>query len=125
MALREEVVTKADQSKRLPLVYIAGPYTNPDPVENTHRAIRAGLKLYDTEKAVPFIPHLTLLAHMVDPRPVDYWYRLDLDQLRHCDALWRLPGASTGADAEVGHAVVWDIPVFHHIAQVIEWTSVR
>lgn len=27
---------------RKPLVYVAGPYTNPDPVENTHTAIQVG-----------------------------------------------------------------------------------
>lgn len=48
-------------SKRLPIVYIAGPYTNPDPVANTHNAIKIADQLYVDGVCVPIIPHLTLL----------------------------------------------------------------
>lgn len=99
-------------TERKPLVYIAGPYTNPDPVENTHRAIKAGMEVWEWGLAVPIIPHLSLLAHVVQPRGVDYWYDLDLAQLDHCDALVRLPGESTGADREVEHAKARGIPCF-------------
>lgn len=97
---------------RKPLVYLAAAYSHPDPVENTHSAIRAGLNLYDTGLCGVIIPHVTLAAHLVAPRPVDYWYRFDLDQLAACDALLRLPGDSTGADKEVAYATEHGIPVF-------------
>ena len=84
-----------------PMLYMAGPYTHPDPVENTHRAARAGTIVYERTEWVPFIPHLSLLWHMVTPRDPDYWYQLDLHQMGHCDAIVRLPGASTGADLEM------------------------
>lgn len=109
------------KSERLPLVYIAGPYTNPDPVENTRNAIKAGMRLYDSGWGVPLIPHLSLLAHIVDPREVDYWYELDLAQLDHCSAVWRIPGASTGADKEVAHAEAAGIPVFTSWATLRPW----
>ena len=84
------------------MLYFAGPYTNPDPVENTHRVVKAALATYeDMPEWVPFIPHLSLLAHIVVPRDCDYWYDLDIEQMRHCDAIVRLPGASTGADREM------------------------
>ena len=95
-----------------PLVYIAGPYTNPDPVENTHRAITEGLAIRDTYDVGVIIPHVTLAAHLVSPRDLDYWYAFDLDQLSHCDALYRLPGASSGADKEVDYAKGLGMPVF-------------
>lgn len=84
-----------------PLVYVAGPYSTGDPVVNTQRAVRAGLELFDFCDVVPIIPHLTMLAHLIEPRDIDYWYAFDLAQLEHCDALLRLSGVSTGADREV------------------------
>jgi len=95
-----------------PMVYVAAPYTRPDPVENTHRAIREGMALWETGKVAIIIPHLSLAAHLVQPRGVDYWYELDIDQLAHCQALWRLDGESSGADKEVLYARHADIPVF-------------
>ena len=83
------------------MLYIAGPYTHPDPVVNTHKAARVGTIVYEQTEWVPFVPHLSLLWHMVTPRPERHWYELDLDQMAHCDAIVRLPGASTGADREV------------------------
>ena len=58
-----------------PLVYVAGPYTNPDPVWNTHTTVREAEKI----EALG----------------------CDVDVMHRCDAVVRLPGASTGADAEV------------------------
>lgn len=94
----------------LPLVYIAGPYTNPDPVSNTRAAIRAGDDLLDV--CVPVVPHLSLLWHLVCPHDIEHWYEYDLAILARCDALLRLPGASSGADNEVAFAVENRLPVF-------------
>jgi hypothetical protein len=95
-----------------PLVYIAGPYTHPDPVENTRRAIERGMSIYDAGLAVVEIPHLTMLVHFLEPRPIEFWYAFDIDKLAHCHALYRLPGASSGADKEVAEAHALDMPVF-------------
>jgi hypothetical protein len=110
-------------SDKQPLIYVAGPYQKPDPVVNTRRAIQAGMELYDSGLVVPLIPHLSLLAHLVDPRPVEMWYALDLRQLEHCDALLRLPGESTGADVEVDHAGQIGIPSFMSTPAVIAWAQ--
>jgi hypothetical protein len=95
-----------------PLVYIAAPYTNPDPVENTHQVIWLASRLVDDGRVTPVVPHLSLLWHLVSPRPVEFWYAYDLELLAHCDAVLRRPGASTGADAEVDAADRAGIPVF-------------
>lgn len=87
-----------------PLVYICGPYTHPDPVVNTRNAVEAGMRVWDEGLGVPLIPHLSMLTHLIDPRPVETWYQLDLRLLDHCGALWRLPGESAGADREVAYA---------------------
>lgn len=95
-----------------PLVYVAGPYAEPDPVSNTREAIRVGMHLHEATGAEVIIPHLSLLAHMLNPRPADYWYRFGRGLVEHCDALYRLDGYSLGSDIEVDHAIKLDIPVF-------------
>ena len=86
------------------LLYVAGPYTKPDPIINIHGAILVGMDLYERSLFVPHIPHLTMLMHLVTPRPIDYWYDLDAQMLTRCDAFVRLPGESVGADDEEGLA---------------------
>ncbi len=98
---------------RKPLIYIAGPYTHPDPVANTRRAIAVGMSLFDRGRCAPLIPHLSLLAELVDPHPYEDWLRLDRDHLARCDAVYRLRGDSAGADSEVALAGQLDIPVFY------------
>lgn len=84
-----------------PLVYIAGPYSHPDPVANTRRAIHHGMHIRDGCGVDVIIPHLSLLAHMLNPQSTDYWYRYGLDLVEHCHGLYRLTGDSIGADLEV------------------------
>src|SRR5580704_17897169 len=40
-----------------PLVYLAAPYSVPDPVTNTHRVIRQATELIDAGCVTPFVPH--------------------------------------------------------------------
>lgn len=96
---------------RRPWVYVAGPYTKPDPVENTRNALLVGERLY-AAGLMPIVPHMSLLAQIVTPHPVDYWYEFDLHLLARCDMLLRLPGESVGADREVDFAVERGLIVF-------------
>lgn len=84
-----------------PLLYMAGPYTNPDPVANTHAVCKAAMHVYEQTQWCPVVPHLSLLWHAVTPRHEVHWYEYDLHLLRKCDAIVRLPGASVGADNEI------------------------
>lgn len=104
-----------------PVVYLAGPYSNPDPVENMHRAIKIADGLLDV--CVPLIPHLTGTWHMVSPKPYETWLELDLAHMEKCDAVYRFPGASSGADAEVEHANGLNMPVFFDEASLREWIA--
>jgi hypothetical protein len=106
---------------RKPFVYVAGPYTRPDPVRNTHDAIHAGQRVYDAG-GFPYVPHLTLLWHAIIPNDdVTYWYDFDLNAIDHADALLRLPGDSTGADNEVNYAEQLGVPVFHDEDVLLDW----
>lgn len=104
---------------RRELVYIAGPYSKPDPCANTHQAIIVATRLSDL--CTPLVPHLSHFWHTVIPMPYSFWTGLDLDYLRRCDALLRLPGESPGADAEVEAALEWGIPVFTDERELRQW----
>lgn len=109
----------------LPLVYVAAPYTRPDPVENTHRLILAVSRMADEGLVTPFAPHLTLLWHLVVPRPLEFWYSYDVAVLARCDAVLRMPGESTGADREVAFAESRNIPVFLQLESLYSWARER
>lgn len=109
-----------------PLIYIAGPYTKPDPVENVRNAIGWGEEIENHGCAV-FIPHLSMLWHLVSPQDIDRWYARDLDIIDHCTALFRFPGESVGADREVEHAIKLGLPVFdaHRDGRQDAWRQLR
>jgi hypothetical protein len=46
------------------------------------------------------------------------WLTMDLEMVRRCDAVLRLPGESSGADGETAHADSLGIPVFHSLADL-------
>lgn len=95
-------------------IYVAGPYSQGDPVLNTRKAIEAGERLIALG-FVPFIPHVTLLWHLVSPHDIDFWYNYDNEWIKKCDALLRLPGDSKGADAEVNLAFALGLHVYFSI----------
>jgi len=103
------------------LVYIAGPYTKPDPCENTKNAVDAANRLLDV--CAPFIPHLSHFWHTMAPKPYPLWLSLDLEYLARCDALLRLPGDSSGADGEVEFAEANGIPVFYDEDALRAWLT--
>lgn len=97
-------------------VYVAGPYTHPDPVVNTRAAIDAAEVLL-AAGYVAIVPHLSLFQHLVHPHDIDYWYDLDLRLMRRCDTMLRLPGPSLGADNEAAFAESIPIPVVFATAE--------
>jgi nucleoside 2-deoxyribosyltransferase len=106
------------------IIYIAAPYTKPDPVWNTHKAVQIAEKVYDAG-FIPFIPHLTLLWHIINPKPEKFWYEYDLHILKRCDGLLRVDGYSVGADGEVEFCKENNIPVFYAIEEIIEYFKIK
>lgn len=94
-----------------PLLYVAGPYTRPDPVVNTNAACKVGMIIYEFTDWCPVIPHLSMLWHAITPRAVDHWYQYDLHVLAGCHSVVRLPGESSGADREMEKAAGWGMTV--------------
>ena len=99
-------------------VYVAGPYTNPDPIINTRNAITAGEELSQAG-FIPYIPHLDYSWHLVFPHEPDFWYDYSMEWLRKCDCVLRLEGESYGADNEVIFAQSLRIPVYLSIKELI------
>jgi hypothetical protein len=100
-------------------VYVAGPISS-DPLGNTHLALRVGAELMRVGFH-PFIPHLSVLWQMVEPRPYEEWMKWDFAWIKRCDALLRLYGESPGADREVAFAKEQGIPVFYSMADLLAW----
>jgi len=105
-------------------IYIAGPYSSPDPggkLANTNAAIDAGITLLKAGHA-PFIPHL---SHFVDRRArargirIDYedWMALCFAHLEHCEALLLL-ASSPGADRELKFAEAHGLRIYHSLEAV-------
>lgn len=113
--------TRPDYNK--PVVYVAGPYSNPDPVENVHNAIGVADRLLEGGVVTPMLPHLTHTWHLVRPRPYEEWLALDLELMARCDAVFRFPGASSGADGEVAEAERLGIPVFYSVGDLYAWAG--
>lgn len=103
------------------MVYIAGPYTKPDPCENTHKAIALGNEVW-AAGYVPVVPHLTMFWHTITPKPYGAWLAYDLEIMRRCDAVLRMPGESSGADAEVDEAQRLGIPVRFSVG-ALQWLT--
>lgn len=102
-----------------PMVYLAAPYTNPDPIVNTHETIKVATLLVEDGRVTPIVPHLSLLWHLVTPRPIEFWYAYDLEVIARCDFVLRLAGISTGADAEVKEAERLGIAVFYDVHELL------
>ena len=101
-------------------VYVAGPYTVPDKVQNARIAIMAGNSLAELG-FLPFIPHLNLLWELVCPQKYRFWLDYDFHWLVCCDAMLLLPGESKGAEEEVAVAKDHNIPVFGSISDLVDW----
>src|SRR5574340_777736 len=98
-------------------IYIAGPYSKGDVAENVRLACEAATRLAALGHT-PFVPHLTHFWHMLFPHPYEFWLQQDAEWLKVCEAVLRLPGESSGADAEVKMAKELGLPVYLDIYQI-------
>jgi hypothetical protein len=97
--------------KTKPLIYVAGPYSHPDPILNVRRAIQVG-NWIESLGGLPYIPHLSMFQHLCAPRNYEQWIQLGLAWVQRCDAFIRIPGGSRGADREEALAFELKIPSF-------------
>ena len=93
-------------------VYVAGPYTKGNMINNINTAISIGDYLLSLG-FIPFIPHLTGFWDLIYSHDYEIWLEYDLEWLRECDAVFRTSGESVGADREIEIAMYLGIPVFY------------
>lgn len=101
-------------------VYVAGPLTKGDYIGNIRNACQFADALM-AHGFWPFVPHLSALWDLVSPHGYEDWMALDFAWLKKCDAVFRFPGESPGADREVKLANELGIPVFTSMAAILGW----
>ncbi len=103
-------------------VYIAGPYTVGDVARNVAAAVAVADWMLG-RGIVPYVPHLTHFWHMLHPQQYETWIAFDLAWLRQCEAVYRMPGESAGADREVAAALCARLPIFYSEARLLNWAN--
>ena len=98
-------------------IYLAGPYTKPNPEVNLDITLKIADKLLDLGFA-PFVPHLYYFWDKKYPRDYNFWLEFDKQFLSVCDAVLRLPGESYGSDKEEALAKELGIPVYLSIEEL-------
>jgi len=98
-------------------VYIASPYTKGDVAVNVRVQLEMANTLMDLGFA-PFAPLYSHFQHMAFPRPYEDWIKIDLEWVKVCNCVLRLPGESAGADGEVFYAEQREIPVFYSLEEL-------
>jgi hypothetical protein len=117
MAMRE---TQESLNKK---IFIASPYSIGNQEGNVLVSMRAANRILE-EGLIPFVPLLSHYWHIQFPKEYEEWCRYDLEWLKSCDALLRLPGVSKGADNEVFTARELGIPVFVSMEELFEYYGV-
>ena len=105
-----------------PWIYVAGPYSLGDPVQNTRRALWVADQLAGMG-VVPIVPHLSLTWDLVFPKPPSFWYAYTLELLKRCDAIYRVPGKSRGADDEMAYAEQAGKVLITDEAELFKWAT--
>ena len=96
------------------LVYVSGPISI-GPIEHN---LREALEIGEFIRALghgAIVPHLDILWQFVNPHTWEENLAHDEIILSRCDALYRVPGLSEGADREVRYAEKLPIPVYHYM----------
>lgn len=105
----------------IPLIYIAGPFRGPTPLDvrrNVEAARDLGLRVAQCG-GYPMIPH-TMTAEFDKQLTDEFWLDGTMEMLKRCDAIclhyrWR---QSTGACTEAAWAYDHDLPVFFGIEPI-------
>jgi nucleoside 2-deoxyribosyltransferase len=105
---------------RVPLIYVSGPLTTGHTPTNIRNALETAYMLMTSGYSV-IVPHeKALLMEALYPMSYVEWLRYDFKCLLACDAVYRMPGASRGADLEVRFAKARGIPVFTTLAELAQ-----
>jgi hypothetical protein len=102
-------------------VYIASPYTHGDVAQNVHNSFLVASQIRRIDGVMPIAPLRAHFEHLCYPQQYETWMAEDHEYIKISDALFRLPGHSSGASREVKWADELNIPIFHKWADLFEW----
>lgn len=103
-----------------PLIYLSGPITTGGNVPvNVREGILAAQILRKRGYAV-ICPHERIVTEMLDPHDYEWWMDNDFNEIRVCDAVFRMsdngvPRPSKGGDREVEFARSLAIPIYYSV----------
>jgi hypothetical protein len=103
-------------------VYLSSPYTVGNAGTNVKKHLDCTHLLIDCG-FIPFAPLLTHFLHMNRPRHYEEWMQYDLEWVKACDALLRMPGESNGADRETFLARDIGLHTFSDLGHLINWVK--
>ena len=111
-------------------IYIAGPYSKPDPVSNTTIACGRYVSLRrNIPEGLIICPHWSMVQALIRPMPHEYWMKHDFALIRALalsgipGCISRMPGESAGADMETKLAKELDLSVFTDLGSVYLWAN--
>lgn len=108
-----------------PLIYVAGPYTDPDPWEAEQNVRRAEAVGYEVAKlgAWPVIPHSNTRPCFGSAYTPRMAYAATLQMMRRCDGVFMMRDwkRSTGATDERAEALRLRMPVFYELRWLELW----
>lgn len=123
----DEVLSPRPREPRIPLVYIAGPYTAPDALGVELNVRAAELVAYSVARlgAMPVCPH-TNLRYMASDL-AEFLYPATLEMMRRCDAVLLIEGwkRSRGAIGEHREAIRLGLPTFDTLDGLRGWLGGR
>lgn len=102
-------------------VYVAGPV---GPMEGRAERVVAAITVGEQISAIglsPFVPHLYFFWDSRHRHDYEFWMTHCITWVRQCEALFRMPGASPGADREEALAVSLGLPVFRDLKLLDRW----
>jgi hypothetical protein len=110
-------------------IYMAGPLSSADGDAGEDRNTEWILKVAKHVAMMghyPHVPHTATLPlhreirdHFRHTMPYGYWLKMDMDIIKNwADAVYRCPGDSVGADAEVDYAKKLGLPIFYDLADI-------
>lgn len=103
------------------LIFVSGPVSS-DPYGCIPRAIGVFDKLWD-EGWCPILPQLSVFQNMFSEHDYEEWMEYFDTIIAKCDAMYCIPGESSGRDREIKRARELGLPICHEVETIhgIEW----
>ena len=119
----EELAGKVFDHK-LPIVFVGGPYSQPDPCINVNATAKLLDRLWFDGLVFPVCPMIeSHMQHLLIPRPYEAWLLRCMRFIRFVDAGIFRPGVSSGKAREQGLFKARNIPYFEEADENLSVTA--